>query len=59
MGYREMYFELFRRQTDVINTLGSVIETLEELVNELKLGHLTTEEMVTGAKDGAEREGEE
>ncbi|MCL2342972.1 MAG: hypothetical protein FWC62_03615 [Firmicutes bacterium] len=47
MDYREMYFELFRRQTDAI-------EILERLIDELKIGHLTTEEMAIGAQDGAE-----
>ena len=47
MDYREMYFELFRRQV-------KVIEVLEGLVEELKLGHNVTEMMVTEAKDEEE-----
>ena len=49
MDYREVYFDLFRAQADVI-------ETLEDVVTKLKLAHLAAEERVIGAKDEAEGE---
>ena len=49
MDYREMYFQLFRRQIHVI-------ETLENLVDELKFGHKVTEEMVMDATNADESE---
>jgi len=49
MDYREMYFELFRRQ-------ARAIEVLESLADDLKLGHNVTEEMVIAVKDEEECE---
>jgi len=47
MDYREMYFNLFRVQADVI-------EELEDIVTRLKLAHLAAEEMVIGEEEEEE-----
>ena len=47
MDYREPYFELFRVQ-------ANVIDTLEGVVTRLKIAHLAVEEMIISAKDETE-----
>ncbi|MCL2344101.1 MAG: hypothetical protein FWC62_09460 [Firmicutes bacterium] len=54
MDYREMYFNLFRVQADVIEELKSVIKKQEDIVTTLILAHLAAEEMVIGAKEEGE-----
>jgi len=58
MGYREMYFELFRVQADVIEELeilsikqAEIIKELEFLTSRLKLTQLVTEEMTLSSEE--------
>ena len=47
MDYHDPYFELLRVQADTI-------DAMEDILNKLKIAHLTTEEMVISMKDDVE-----
>ena len=49
MNYRDMYLELFRVQ-------ANAIDTLEEVIDKLKIAHLTTEEMALRVSNATEDE---
>ena len=54
VNYREMYFELFRRQADTIDALEAMAEQLHSAADNLKIGHLTAEELLL--KEGEKTE---
>ena len=56
MDYREMYFELFRVQSDTIDDLRRVTDKLREITDKMKIAHLAVEEMFLSASDDAERQ---
>lgn len=51
MDYRELYFELFRVQTDVLKILEETADKLHEAADKLTIAHLTAEEMFLSGED--------